>query len=258
MTDIPVAEIFGPTIQGEGVEQGAPCAFIRVGGCDYKCSWCDTPHAVLPQNVRTLERLTPEEIVDKVEAIVPSPPWVIISGGNPAIYDLGELVSRLKGAGFLVAVETQASRFQPWFTKLDRLCLSPKPPSSGMMPTGGSRHQDHLLRTLETIALSREIMPGVAFLKVVVFDDLDLDWAKELRKNFPEFELYLSAGNDAGKTVGNPDRVDHRTLEDVRNDLLERSTWLTEKVLADPELCSQQVVVQAQHHVLLWGNRQGV
>ena len=39
----PVAEIFGPTVQGEGIDQGAVVTFVRFGGCDFKCSWCDTP-----------------------------------------------------------------------------------------------------------------------------------------------------------------------------------------------------------------------
>ena len=48
----PVIEIFGPTIQGEGSEAGLATHFIRVGGCDYRCSWCDTMYAVDPAAVR--------------------------------------------------------------------------------------------------------------------------------------------------------------------------------------------------------------
>ena len=43
---IRVSEIFGPTVQGEGPQIGCPTYFIRTGGCDYRCSWCDTPYAV--------------------------------------------------------------------------------------------------------------------------------------------------------------------------------------------------------------------
>ena len=43
---IRVNEIFGPTIQGEGALIGQPTIFVRTGGCDYRCSWCDTLHAV--------------------------------------------------------------------------------------------------------------------------------------------------------------------------------------------------------------------
>lgn len=248
----PVAEIFGPTLQGEGVDQGVPCAFVRFGGCDFKCDWCDTPHAVLPENVRTLGRLTAEDIAQKVEDIYPSPPWVILSGGNPAIYDLSKLVAHLSFLGYRVAVETQATKWQHWFNDVDRLCLSPKPPSSKMKYKEGQ-----LTSVLSTVSHSAPLN-RFSFLKIVVFDDIDYEWAKNLHTKFPEFPLYLSAGNDAGKTVGNPDRKDVRTLEEIRNDLLVRSRWLTEKVLNDPLLCEKEVVVQAQHHVLLWGNEQGV
>src|SRR4051812_46730356 len=60
----PVIEIFGPTIQGEGAEAGLPTHFVRFGGCDYRCVWCDTMYAVDPAIVRsTSRRLTTDEII---------------------------------------------------------------------------------------------------------------------------------------------------------------------------------------------------
>jgi 7-carboxy-7-deazaguanine synthase len=47
----PVVEVFGPTIQGEGALAGLPTLFVRFGGCDYRCSWCDSLLAVLPEQV---------------------------------------------------------------------------------------------------------------------------------------------------------------------------------------------------------------
>ena len=52
MSALPVVEVFGPTIQGEGELAGVPTAFVRFGGCDYRCSWCDSLFAVLPEDVR--------------------------------------------------------------------------------------------------------------------------------------------------------------------------------------------------------------
>ncbi len=49
---IPIVEIFGPVIQGEGAMIGVQTHFVRTGGCDYRCSWFDTPYAVLPEEVR--------------------------------------------------------------------------------------------------------------------------------------------------------------------------------------------------------------
>ena len=46
---IRISEIFGPTIQGEGPLIGRPSIFVRTGGCDYRCNWCDTLYAVLPE-----------------------------------------------------------------------------------------------------------------------------------------------------------------------------------------------------------------
>ena len=55
----PVIEVFGPTIQGEGAEAGLPTHFVRFGGCDYRCSWCDTMYAVDPAVLwATAERLS--------------------------------------------------------------------------------------------------------------------------------------------------------------------------------------------------------
>ena len=48
MSQLRIAEVFGPTIQGEGALIGEPTVFVRTGGCDYRCAWCDSMHAVDP------------------------------------------------------------------------------------------------------------------------------------------------------------------------------------------------------------------
>src|ERR1700755_1288096 len=117
----PVIEICGPTIQGEGAEAGVPTHFIRLGGCDYRCSWCDTLYAVDPATVRdTAVKLSAEEIVRDVKALAGRPEWVSISGGNPALHDAQALVEGLHAEGFKVAVETQGSRFKPWLNEVER------------------------------------------------------------------------------------------------------------------------------------------
>src|SRR5947209_8352955 len=66
----PVIEIFGPTIQGEGAEAGLATHFLRVGGCDYRCSWCDTMYAVDPAEVRANSRhLSREQIIEEIDAL---------------------------------------------------------------------------------------------------------------------------------------------------------------------------------------------
>src|SRR3954451_23575028 len=92
----PVIEIFGPTVQGEGAEAGIPTHFVRLGGCDYRCSWCDTMYAVDPASVReNARRLTADEILDRLATLEGRPEWVTISGGNPALHRLDGLVFRL-------------------------------------------------------------------------------------------------------------------------------------------------------------------
>src|SRR3954469_4532211 len=100
----PVTEIFGPTVQGEGYDQGKPCHFVRLGGCDYRCEWCDSAHAVLPQFVRQNKRMDTQEIIDALELLPGSPQWVILSGGNPLLHDLSSLVTELTQRNVFVAV----------------------------------------------------------------------------------------------------------------------------------------------------------
>lgn len=253
----PVAEIFGPTLQGEGVDQGVAAHFVRFGGCDYKCGWCDTPHAVLPDEVKQLGRMKSGEIVTELEKLPVKAPWVILTGGNPALHDLEHLVNALHAAGFLVAVETQGSRWREWLRKCDRVCVSPKPPSSGM---DTQKHKDDLGRFLQEglLAKADEEKPYEwMFLKVVIFNEDDLDYAEKIRNQLSSCLLYLSAGNDAGRTVGNPTRTDHRSSEEVKLDLLDKAEWLVNEVLKRPTLTVPDVIIQAQFHVLIWGNELG-
>lgn len=259
----PVVEIFGPTVQGEGVDQGVVSHFVRFGGCDFRCTWCDTPHAVLPDEVRkNAEKLTAGTIVNRLGDLeLDGPlhrpaPWIILTGGNPALHDLSSLVDALHDVGYLVAVETQGSRWRDWMFDVDRLCVSPKPPSakedkSRMAPLG--RFLDEALHARAVGSRDYHWM----FLKVVVFDELDLDYAELIRRQLSDAPLYLSAGNDAGRTVGQPERHDTRRKAGVRRDLFDKALWLTEEVFKRPVLCAPDVFVQAQLHVALWGNEIG-
>src|ERR1700722_5251891 len=139
---LPVVELFGPTIQGEGPDAGVPAYFVRFGGCDYRCTWGYPMPAVEPSQVRmNAERLTVNDITDRLHALAPGPDLVVLSGGNPALLELGSLVRALQGDGKRVAVETQGSRWRDWLATVDRLVVSPKPPSSGM---AGASQMDEL------------------------------------------------------------------------------------------------------------------
>lgn len=242
---LPVVEIFGPTIQGEGIDQGIPCYFVRFGGCDFKCDWCDTPHAVLPHNVRHARQMDEEEIAEELDSLIAGPHWVVFSGGNPVLHGLSPLIKRLHEDGYKISVETQGSKDKFWLYDVDRLCLSPKPPSSGMRFDQG---------TLRKII--RKSHPDRTFLKVVVFDHNDYLFAREIHQEYPDIPFFLSTGNDAGKTVGNPGREDTRTESQVKLDLMHKTRDLVNRAMVDPVM--HDVRTQSQFHVLLWGNKLGV
>src|SRR2546423_5629825 len=134
VTYLTISEIFGPTIQGEGKLIGKPTVFVRTGGCDYRCSWCDTLYAVLPEYKESWQAMTTEQVFSEIQRLSPDPILVTLSGGNPAIQPLGDLIDLGHEHGYFFALETQGSIARSWMRRLDYLTLSPKPPSSGMHP----------------------------------------------------------------------------------------------------------------------------
>jgi 7-carboxy-7-deazaguanine synthase len=235
----PIIEIFGPTIQGEGAEAGIPTHFVRVGGCDYRCAWCDTMYAVDPAAVRaTAEWLRTEEIVTRVAALKGRPLWTTISGGNPALHELGPIVGGLQRVGFRVAVETQGSVWKPWLADVDRLTISPKPPSSEMAGAAHVANFDRFMAAAAEAALAR------AILKVVVFDEEDLAWATAVAERFPFLPLYLSSGTPVPAGA------------DVRRDVGARYRWLCGRVAVEPALSRARVLPQL--HVIAWEAATGV
>lgn len=230
----PVVEIFGVTIQGEGPDAGRPCVFVRFGGCDYECSWCDSLHAVLPAEVRKAPRLSVQQIINKIVEISMPPMTVVLSGGNPALHDLTELVNKLQGLTYRVTVETQGTKWKPWIADCDMVVVSPKPPSSGM-----KLDEKVLSDFMENVALSNNVA-----LKVVVGDDKDYEFAKQLRLRHWSRAMFLSVLNPNGS-------ADEFDIQDILN----RYKWLCEKVANDPQMYS--VKVMPQLHTLAWGNQKG-
>ena len=132
MKPLRIAEIFGPTIQGEGALIGQPTVFVRAGGCDYRCSWCDSMHAVDSAFRDSWAAMQTAEVWAQVRALSGGRPLTVsISGGNPAIQDFGPLIATGRAEGYGFALETQGSVARDWFADLTLLVLSPKPPSKG-------------------------------------------------------------------------------------------------------------------------------
>ena len=235
MKPLRIAEIFGPTIQGEGALIGQPTVFVRAGGCDYRCSWCDSMHAVDSAFRDSWAAMQTAEVWAQVRTLSGGRPLTVsISGGNPAIQDFGPLIATGRAEGYGFALETQGSVARDWFADLTLLVLSPKPPSSGETPDPAA------------FEACLAAAPGTrTVLKIVVFDDADYAWARDWAGRYPDLDLVLQPGNPEV----DPD------VPVAAQDVADRLLWLVDKVMADgwfrPRLLPQL-------HVLLWGNRRGV
>ncbi|MTH79731.1 7-carboxy-7-deazaguanine synthase QueE [Paracoccus aestuariivivens] len=230
-----IAEIFGPTIQGEGALIGQPTVFIRTGGCDYRCSWCDSLHAVDSRYRHDWAVMDAQQIMAEVARLSGDQPLMVsISGGNPAIQDFSGVIALGRAQGYRFACETQGSVARDWFADLALLVLSPKPPSSG---------QETDWSAFDACLAAAKDAPRI--MKIVIFDDHDLAWAREASTRYPDLALYLQPGNPET----DPDLpVDPQSLADRMLWLVDATVgagWLTPRIL--PQL-----------HVLIWGNRRGV
>lgn len=111
-----INEIFY-SIQGEGNNTGISMVFIRLSGCNLRCSFCDTAYAFEDGREMSESEIMAE--VSKYEAS-----WVCITGGEPFMQDIGRLVGRLKLKGMTIQIETNGTIFQP--VDCDWLTVSPK------------------------------------------------------------------------------------------------------------------------------------
>jgi organic radical activating enzyme len=146
---LPLMEAFY-SIQGEGYHQGSPAYFIRIGGCDVGCVWCDVKES-WPADAHPQTAVS--EIVEGVRHS--GADKVIITGGEPLMHDLTELTLRLKALPVSVHLETSGA--YPVSGVWDWVCLSPK----------------KFKKALESVyAFAHE-------LKVVVYNTSDLAWAEE-------------------------------------------------------------------------------
>ncbi|MEK3715428.1 7-carboxy-7-deazaguanine synthase QueE [Paenibacillus sp. FSL R7-0333] len=239
MSRIPVIEMFGPTIQGEGAVIGVKTMFVRTYGCDYRCGWCDSAFTWDGSAKDKVTMLTPQEILaGLLELAGENFNCVTISGGNPALIGeaMGEFISLLHERGIQAAIETQGSRWQDWFHEVDVLTISPKPPSSGMQTDW-----DKLDEIMHRVADNGKAAHS---LKVVVFNQEDYEYARKVRFRYPEVPLFLQPGNDNVTEEG-----------DISGRLLGRLEWLFGQVIADPQMNRARVLPQL--HALIWHNKRG-
>ncbi|MED0660198.1 MULTISPECIES: 7-carboxy-7-deazaguanine synthase QueE [Bacillus] len=238
---VPVLEIFGPTIQGEGSVIGQKTMFVRTAGCDYSCSWCDSAFTWDGSAKADIRQMTAEEIWKELKQLGGDCfSHVTISGGNPALISgLSEFIDLLKEEGIRIGLETQGSRWQDWFWQIDDLTISPKPPSSGMKTN---------FFVLDDIVKKLQAKNHQTFsLKVVIFDDRDFDYAVSVHQRYPSVPFFVQVGNDDPATTDDDQLIKH---------LLTKMKWLVEKISASAEM--NDVRALPQLHTLLWGNKRGV
>lgn len=159
---LPLMEEFY-TIQGEGYHTGKAAYFIRLGGCDVGCHWCDVKESWDAE----LHPLTPaEEIVQNAKKY-PSK-TVVITGGEPLIYNLDLLTKRLKEEGIKTFIETSGA--YPLSGDWDWICLSPK----------------------KFKGPKQEVLTVAGELKIIIFNKSDFKWAEEhAQMAGPDCKLYL-------------------------------------------------------------------
>ena len=161
-TLLPVMEHFY-TLQGEGFHQGKAAYFIRLGGCDVGCVWCDVKDSWDAEKHPKFEVQSLKFEVKKTPAEI-----VVITGGEPLMHNLDELTNQLQSAGLKTHIETSGA--YPLSGKWDWICLSPKKFKSPLP----------------------EILPQADELKVVVFNRSDFDWAEKYAALVsPSCKLYL-------------------------------------------------------------------
>jgi len=170
---LPVMEHFY-TLQGEGFHQGKAAYFIRLGGCDVGCVWCDVKES---WDADAHEKIEVSELVAKVKNITPKG-LVVITGGEPLMHNLDRLTSVLQEAGYQTNIETSGSH--PLSGKWDWICLSPK------------KFKEPLL----------EIMPIANELKIVVFNKSDFEWAEKYARLVNDTcKLYLQPEWDKSSLI---------------------------------------------------------
>ncbi len=149
ITTLPVMEAFY-TIQGEGFHQGRAAYFIRLGGCNVGCFWCDVKES---WDADAHPKMNIETIVQ--QAAAEPARLAVITGGEPLMHNLDALTTKLKEAGFETNIETSGS--YPMNGTWDWICVSPKKFKSP---------------TPEALSAANE-------LKVIIYNKNDFDWAEK-------------------------------------------------------------------------------
>jgi 7-carboxy-7-deazaguanine synthase len=223
-----VAEVFGPTFQGEGPSIGRRAGFVRLGRCNLDCSWCDTPYTWdwerFDPSVE-LRRVPVATIVDQLGAMQPD--IVVVTGGEPLLQQrrLPRLVESCAERGWPVEVETNGTRVpsDALAALVARWNVSPKIANSGVPED----------RRIHPGALAALLATGRASFKFVVAAASELDEVSALVDAHRLAPVWIMPeGTDAATVL--------ERARDLAGPVLERGWNLTPRL-----------------HVLLWGDERG-
>ncbi len=146
---LPIMEAFY-TLQGEGNYQGSAAYFIRLGGCDVGCHWCDVKES-------WDANLHPKQSIDDIvqQALQHPARLAVVTGGEPLMYDLTNLTATLKEKGFQTNIETSGA--YPLTGQWDWVCFSPKKFKAPLTEVAQQAHE----------------------LKVIIYNKSDFEWAEK-------------------------------------------------------------------------------
>lgn len=159
---LPLVEDFY-TIQGEGFHSGKPAYFIRLGGCDVGCRWCDAKYT---WNPKVFPPVDVDVVVERAAACAAQA--IVITGGEPLLYPLEVLTQKLREKGLEIFLETSGTH--PFSGEFDWVCLSPKRQMPPLAEAFGRAHE----------------------LKVIIQTEDDFVWAEENARRVGRYcRLYL-------------------------------------------------------------------
>jgi 7-carboxy-7-deazaguanine synthase len=222
-----ITEIY-KSLQGESTYAGLPCVFVRLTGCNLRCSWCDTEYSFYGGKKMTLE-----QVFDEVEHLSPNGGLIEITGGEPMLQEreLVPLMQRMLDRGYKVLLETSGER------QLERVPVEVVKIVDVKCP-GSGEGDSFRIENLETLLPHDEV-------KFVISDRADYEFARDFtvrhdlanRVNAvlfsPAFSKTASGARDASNCLLDPQQLAEWMLEDS---VPARLSLQIHKLIWDPAL----------------------
>jgi 7-carboxy-7-deazaguanine synthase len=222
-----ITEVY-KSLQGESTYAGLPCVFVRLTGCNLRCSWCDTEYSFYGG-----KKMTPEQVLAEIERLSTAGGLVEITGGEPMLQEreLVPFMQRLLDSGYKVLLETSGERPLDTVPAAVVKIVDVKCPGSGEGDT-------FRLENLETLTLRDEI-------KFVISDRADYEFARDFTAKHelaarvnsvllsPAFRKQASGARDASNCLLDPQELAEWMLED---NISARLSLQIHKLIWDPAL----------------------